>query len=90
VVNASGKRFTQRQTLVRTALKLLPGQIAHTSIYHIEGRPFALEEPAPLVMVGSVIACVSARIYVASVLISIKQRTPYDWAAATRVIVAAP
>ena len=87
VVNASGDRLTRRQALVRSLVKLLPWQIAHTSIYHIEGLPFAPVEPPPPVMAGFVLVYLLVGIYIASALISKEHRTPYDWAAGSCVIV---
>ena len=72
---------------MRSALKFLPWQIAHTSIYHIEGWPFAPEEPSPPVMAGFVLVYVLVGIYVLSALISKRHRTPYDWAAGSTVII---
>jgi hypothetical protein len=72
---------------VRSLVKLLPWQIAHTSIYHIEGLPFAPVEPPPPVMAGFVLVYLLVGIYIASALISKEHRTPYDWAAGSCVIV---
>jgi len=87
VVNANGKRLPRRQALVRVAIKFLPWQIAHTSIYHIQGLPFAPEQPSSLVMAGFALVYVLTGIYVASALISKKHRTPYDWASGSYAIV---
>ena len=87
VVTANGKGLTRKQATVRIAVKFLPWQMAHTSIYHIKGLPFVPEEPSPLVIAGFVLVYVLAGIYVASALISKKHRTPYDWAAGSYVIV---
>jgi len=86
VVDAQGGALTRKQAFVRSLVKLLPWQIAHTSIYHIEGFPFAPVEPALMVIVGFVLAYGLVGIYVASALISKKHRTPYDWAAGSYVI----
>jgi uncharacterized RDD family membrane protein YckC len=88
VVNASGEALTRLQALVRSLVKFLPWQIAHTSLYHIEGLPFAPVEPSSTVMVGFALVYLLVGIYVASALISKKHRTPYDWVAGSYVIVA--
>ena len=87
VAGLAGSRLTWGQALVRSAIKFLPWQIAHTSIYHIKGLPFAPEQPSPMVMAGFVLVYVLVGIYVASALISKKHRTPYDWMAGSYVIV---
>ncbi len=86
VVDAHGGRLSRKRAFVRSLIKLLPWQIAHTSIYHIEGFLFAPVEPAPMVIVGFVLAYGLVGIYVASALISKKHRTPYDWAGDSYVI----
>lgn len=86
VVNLNGSTLTRKQAFVRSLIKFLPWQIAHTSIYHIEGLPFAPVEPSPLVMAGFVLVYLLVGIYAASALFSKKQRTPYDWAAGSYVV----
>ena len=86
VVSAVGERLSRKQAFVRSVLKLLPWQIAHTSIFHIEGLPFAPAEPPPLVMAGFVLVYLLIGIYVLSALISKAYRTPYDWAAGSIVV----
>jgi uncharacterized RDD family membrane protein YckC len=90
VVNANGGGLTRKQALLRTAVKLLPWQIAHTSIYHVEGWPLAPEQPMPLVMGGFVLAYASVAIYLLSALLSRVHRTPYDWVSGAYVIVGKP
>jgi len=87
VVNAKGETLTRWRAFVRALVKLLPWQIAHTSIYHIKGFPFAPAEPSPMVWFGFGLAYGLVGIYIASALISKKHRTPYDWAAGSYVIV---
>lgn len=90
VVNASGEGLTRKQALLRTAIKFLPWQIAHTSIYHVEGWPLAPEQPTPLVMGGFVLAYALVAIYALSALLSRVHRTPYDWVSSAYVIVGTP
>jgi uncharacterized RDD family membrane protein YckC len=87
VVNTRGTRLTRKQAFVRSLLKFLPWQIAHTSIFHIEGLPFKPAEPTPLVISGLVLVWVLLGIYAISVLVSKKHRTPYDWVAGAYVVV---
>ena len=85
VVNAQGKTLTKIQAFVRSFVKFLPWQIAHTSIYQIKevvpGGPVELFD-----MTGFVLVYVLVGIYVATVFISKKHRTPYDWIADSYVI----
>ena len=87
VVNVNGETLTKAQAFARSLIKFLPWQIAHTSIYHIEGLPFAPVEPSPMVIAGFVLVYLLVGIYTASALISKKHRTPYDWASGSYVIV---
>jgi uncharacterized RDD family membrane protein YckC len=86
VVNERSERLTFGRALLRSFLKFLPWQIAHTSLFHWEGLPFAPAEPAPMVMVGFGLVYLLVGIYIASALISKQHRTPYDWAAGSSVI----
>lgn len=88
VTSLAGERLTRGRALVRSALKFLPWQIAHTSIYHVEGLPFAPEEPSPAVMAGFILVYVLVGSYLLSALLSKKHRAPYDWAAGSVVIAA--
>ena len=87
VVNANGETLTGIQAFVRSLIKFLPWQIAHTSIYHIEGLPLAPVEPSSTVMAGFALVYLLVGIYVASALISKKHRAPYDWVSSSYVIV---
>ena len=87
VVNASGEILTRMQAFVRSLIKFLPWQIAHTSIYHIEGWPLAPAEPSAMVMAGFTLVYLFVGIYITSALISKNHRTPYDYVAGSYVIV---
>ena len=87
VVNAQGTSLARKQAFVRSLLKFLPWQIAHTSIFHIEGFPFEPAEPTPWVISGLVLVWVLLGIYAISVLVSKKHRTPYDRVAGAYVVV---
>ncbi len=90
LITASGKPLSKGKAFVRSPLKFLPWQLAHTSIYHIKGWPFAPEEsPTPLVMTGLVLVWVIIGIYLISFLVTKTHRTPYDWLTGTFVIVTA-
>jgi len=86
VVNSSGGRLSKLQALVRSLIKFLPWQIAHTSLFHIEGWPMAPEDPSSAVTVGLILVWVLVGIYFVSMFISANRRTPYDWVAGTFVV----
>jgi hypothetical protein len=85
-LNGKGERLTRGRAFLRSLVKFLPWQIAHTSLFHWEGWPFAPTEPTLMVIVGLGLAYLLVGIYLASALITKKNRTPYDWAAGAYVI----
>ena len=86
VVNANGGALTKLQAFVRSIVKFLPWQIAHTSIYQIkEVVPGGPSEPFDIT--GFVLVYMLVGIYISSALISKKHRTPYDWISRSYVIV---
>ena len=87
VVNANGKTLTRLQAFVRSLVKFLPWQIAHTCLFHIPGLPLAPVEPSSTVMAGFALVYLLVGIYITSVLISEKHCTPYDWVSGSYVIV---
>ncbi len=87
VVNANGRTLTKGQAFVRSFVKFLPWQIAHTCIFHVEGWPLQAVTPSPVVMAGFGLVYGLVGIYIFSALISKKHRTPYDWVASSSVIV---
>ena len=86
VVNAQGGTLTKMQAFVRSLVKFLPWQIAHTSIYQIQEVVPGME-PKPFDITGFVLVYVLVGIYIVSVLMSKKHRTPYDWASGAYVVV---
>jgi len=86
VVNAQGETLTKFQAFVRSLVKFLPWQIAHTSIYQIkEVVPGGPTEPFDIT--GFVLVYILVGINIAAIFISKKHRTPYDWASSSYVIV---
>ena len=87
VVSTGGQRLRAGRSLMRSALKLLPWQIAHTSLFHIPGWPTAVETiPFPAAL-GLWISALLASGAFASIFIAADRRTLYDRLAGTRVIV---
>jgi uncharacterized RDD family membrane protein YckC len=86
VITAQGESLTKIQALVRSLVKFLPWQIAHTSIYQIrEVVPGG--EVAPFNFTGFVLVYLLIGIYLAAMFISKKRRTPYDWISGSYVVV---
>lgn len=88
VVNAQGQRLKKLQAFARAAVKFLPWQMAHTSLFHIPGWPFAPEEPALIVVGGLILAQMLVAVYLISLGTGKAHRTPYDWVSGSFVIVA--
>jgi uncharacterized RDD family membrane protein YckC len=86
VTTLSGGRVSMRRALVRSAVKFLPWQVAHTSLFHIPGWPTEVQfipagSLAGLILSqGAVVACILI------ILLSRSGRAPHDWIAGTRVV----
>jgi len=87
VIDVKGSRLSRPQALLRSLVKFLPWQMAHTCIYHVKGWPSAPEMTSEIV-VGLVVVWVLVGVYVSSLILSKTHRTPYDWLASACVIVA--
>lgn len=87
VVNTNSGTLTKKQALLRSLVKLLPWQIAHTSIFQMGGFTFASVEPSPIVIAGLILVYLIVGIYIASVLFMKTHRSPYDWISGAYVIV---
>ena len=88
VVNSAGERLSRKQAFVRSLIKFLPWQLAHTSIYHIKGWPFVAENLTPEVMMGLILAQVLVVVYIILLVVDKAHRTPYDWISGASVILA--
>ena len=86
VVTEGGESLDRGRSLLRSALKFAPWQIAHTSLFHIPGWPVAVETVPAAAAAGLGIASVVAVLYAVSVVAFADRRTPYDYVAGTRVI----
>lgn len=87
VVNANGGTLTRGQAFVRSLVKVIPWQIAHTNLFHIPGWPFAMTVVPPFAIAGFILLYALAGIYIATVLVTKKRRTPYDWVSGAYVVV---
>jgi uncharacterized RDD family membrane protein YckC len=87
VVNLSGKRLGFGEALVRSAVKFLPWQIAHTCLFHIPGWPLD-PQPAPgWVVAGFTLVWIIVLLYLVSLFAAPSRRTLYDRAARSQVVV---
>ena len=90
VVGMDGRPVRFGRALLRSAVKFLPWQLAHTSLLHIPGWPFEPTEPGPMVVAGLIAAQGLVLVYVGTMLFTPSHRTPYDWVAGTQVTDALP
>ena len=86
VVTGGGERLTFGRAFIRSFLKFLPWQIAHTFLFHWQGWPLTPAEPTLLVLVGFALVYLLVAVYIVSALISKKHRTLYDWAVSSYVV----
>lgn len=86
VTRTNGQRVGRGRAFVRSALKFLPWQVAHTCLFHIPGWPIEPQEPPPWVMVGFALVWTLVAVYLVTLAIGPDRRTPYDWVAGTRVV----
>jgi uncharacterized RDD family membrane protein YckC len=89
VVSSRGDRLSIGRSLMRSGLKFLPWQIAHTCLFHIPGWPAAPGPIPTLVMGGLALAYGLVGLYLVGLVIPPAHRTAYDWVAGTRVVTAA-
>ena len=87
VVDANGGTLSRKRAFVRSLVKLLPWQIAHTCIFQVGGFALTSVQPTPLETLGFMLVYLLVGIYAASALISKQHLTPYDWVAGSYVIV---
>jgi hypothetical protein len=85
-----GSRLSLGWSFLRSLLKFLPWQIAHTSIYHIPGWPLYPETPSIWVTLGLTTSMTLALFYALYLLYNTNHQTPYDWVTGTVVRTAHP
>lgn len=86
VTGSDGRRLTFPRTLMRSALKFLPWQIAHTSLFQIPGWPLnVVDIPAPSV-IGFAMVWLLIFVYLAFLGFHPAHQTPYDIAAGCTVV----
>lgn len=86
VTALDGRPLPVRRAFVRSAVKFLPWQIAHTCLFHIPGWPLAPAAPPAWVMVGFALVWLLVITYLAMIGFDRSHRTPYDGLAGSQVI----
>ena len=86
VVTLDGRRLDPGQALVRSAIKFLPWQMAHTALFHIPGFPMAPAEPPAWTVwiLGTMWVLVAA--YLVGLTPLCGDRTIYDRLSSSQVI----
>ena len=88
VTSLPAQRLSPTQAFTRSFIKFLPWQIAHTSLFHIEGWPFDVQDISVASTAGLTVTWILVGFYLASILFSKSRRTLYDWAGGSIVTVA--
>jgi uncharacterized RDD family membrane protein YckC len=83
VVNAQRLKLNRRQAFIRSAVKFLPWQLAHTCVIQIK-----FGQTSNWLLIGALLAQGLVVAYVLSIIISKEHRAPYDWLSGAYVIVA--
>jgi len=83
VIDKTGGRLSKSRAFVRTILKFVPWELAHTCIWQFS---FATEEPSPLITVGFILVWIIVGANVVSLLRSPSHQTLYDRLAGTYVV----
>jgi uncharacterized RDD family membrane protein YckC len=84
VVGPAAGRLSFKRSLLRTALKFLPWQLAHTSIYQLQAS--LAQDPQAVSWSGFILVYAMAGIYLLSAVFSKKKQTLYDMLLASYVI----
>jgi uncharacterized RDD family membrane protein YckC len=86
VAGADGRRISLGRSLLRSAVKFLPWQVAHTCLFHIPGWPFNPAAFPTWTIVGLAISLSTVVVYIALLVVNPSHRTPYDWVSGTSVV----
>ena len=89
VVDARGGRISPGRSLARSAVKLAPWELAHTSLWRIEGWPAPTEPPGGWPLAGLVLVWVLVGTTLACLCFTPRRRALHDLVAGTAVARAA-
>lgn len=90
VTDGGGRRLTFPRALLRSAVKFLPWQIAHTSLFQIPGWPLNATTIPTGSVIGFILVWLLIFVYLGFLLFHPARRTPYDFAAGSMVIDSTP
>ena len=86
VITKDGKRLRFFRSLIRSIVKFLPWQIAHTCIFHIPGWPFDVQGFPTWVMAGFIIVYTLIIIYLITITFTPNHQSVYDFIAGSFVV----
>ncbi len=86
VQTLAGERMNFGRSFIRSAVKFLPWQIAHTCLFNIPGWPVAPEEPPAWVLWGFGVVWGLVGVNFGMLIWSKTHRTLYDWLSGTVVV----
>jgi uncharacterized RDD family membrane protein YckC len=81
VINANGRRLSTGQALLRSGLKFLPWQMAHTAVFQLSSG-----NASTIMLAISILAQGLVIINLLLLMIDKQHRTLYDWLAGTSVV----
>jgi len=87
VTTTDGGRVPLGHSMVRSAVKFVPWELAHTAIWHTPGQPF-VSPPGAWNVAGYALSLGGATWYAVSLFVG-DRRTPYDHVAGTTVVASA-
>jgi uncharacterized RDD family membrane protein YckC len=86
VLRSSGERLSLRESIVRSAVKFIPWELAHTFLWRIPGWPQPEGEIPAWIVAGFVVVWSIVALNVVLVLRTKRGQTAYDLAADTVVV----
>lgn len=86
VTDLSGRHLSRPRSFLRSAVKLLPWQIAHTSLFHIPGWPAQVVNVPPGPMIGFILVWALVLVSVGMMIFTRFHRALHDFAAGSLVV----
>lgn len=86
VTDERGSRLTRPRALLRSVVKFLPWQIAHTSLFHIPGWPMNVVDVPTASVIGFIVVWVLIFAWLGFLFFHPTRRAPYDLIAGSRVV----
>ena len=83
VVDTAGTRLSLPRALLRSALKFIPWELAHTCIWQLNGAGY---DPTPWIVAGFIVVWVIVEANAIAILVSKKHQALYDLVAGTLVV----